>query len=132
MKKDLASYDDILNYRQPKFSEMFESDANRVYDRFTNADWHFINEKCHLVPDEEMIRINPVSKDCDFVPLVFSGYAKPGKHIVMVYDHKLDSLTYTIALTTKRHALLPMEDLKTGAKMKSVPINPDIDVDEID
>lgn len=77
-KKDLRGYDDILNYSRPDFSERFGDDSNGVYDRFTDADWHFINEVCHFVPASEMIRINPAPKDTQSVPMVYSGYARPG------------------------------------------------------
>lgn len=87
LKKDLRAYDDILKSNVPDFSDRFGSDGDQIYDRFTDADWYFINQVCHYVPNEEMMRINPAPKSSWNIPMVFSGYAKPGKQIVIIYDH---------------------------------------------
>lgn len=52
----------------------------------------------------------------------------------MIYDHVLDQIFYTAAMTTKRRALLALEvdEIKTAAKTNDMPINVEIDVDEID
>ena len=67
-----------MNSREPDFSARFGDDGDKIYDRFTNADWYFINRVCHFVPEQEMMRINAV-KNAETIPMVYSGYCKPGK-----------------------------------------------------
>ena len=77
LRPDLLS--DILKDVKPKtISDRDGDDSGQVYDRFTNADWRYINQNCHLVAREGMIRVNEAKKSAKVVPYVFSAFCPPG------------------------------------------------------
>ena len=66
---------DILAGNMPESIKDREGDeSDQIYDRFTAADWYYINENCHLVSRDGIIRVNAASEGSRKVPYVFAGY----------------------------------------------------------
>ena len=64
-------------------------DDSFLFDRFTKIDWKYINMNCHLIPFQEIQKVN---YECEQVPYIYAGYVKPGRHVIIIY--KPDEKTY--------------------------------------
>lgn len=88
------------------FIERDGDDSAELFDRFTDKDWRFINDSCHLLPNDEIIRVNEPAEGKNDVPMIFAGFVRPGRHPIVIYDCKLDRFfTSEAYVNSRRHQL---------------------------